>query len=317
MLGRRRRRRCVLVVAGRYRRAARPARARPTSGAAELDELKAARRSNSAERSACRAEIATVRMRFFSAADIDAALDFPSLVDALGDAFRGGFVRPERHHHVIERRAIRGDRIADAGLDREEAPGAYLGAKSSTCFPPMRRAVCPAVIGNLCAAIGRDGRDARRDGRHAAHALAHRRRFRAGGAASGARRRRRSCSIVGAGALAPFLARAHASQRPIEFIEVWNHRAAGAERVAAALATKAFGRAATTRPRGREADIISCATFARAFDRRRGGRAGPARRPVGAFNCRCAKSTTSRCRRARRFVDTAAALTEGGDVAPG
>ncbi len=42
-------------------------------------------------------------MRHFSAAEIDAALDFPSLIDALAEAFRGGFHAPARHHHAIER----------------------------------------------------------------------------------------------------------------------------------------------------------------------------------------------------------------------
>ena len=42
-------------------------------------------------------------MRFFSTGDIDAALDFPALVEALSEAMRGGFTAPARHHHEIER----------------------------------------------------------------------------------------------------------------------------------------------------------------------------------------------------------------------
>ena len=42
-------------------------------------------------------------MRHFAAAEIDAALDFPSLIDALAEAFRGGFHAPARSHHAIER----------------------------------------------------------------------------------------------------------------------------------------------------------------------------------------------------------------------
>lgn len=39
----------------------------------------------------------------FSAEDVDAALDFPTLIDELAAAMRGGFVAPHRHHHAIER----------------------------------------------------------------------------------------------------------------------------------------------------------------------------------------------------------------------
>ncbi len=42
-------------------------------------------------------------MRVFSAGEIDAALDFPALVDELAEALRGGFIAPPRHHHAIER----------------------------------------------------------------------------------------------------------------------------------------------------------------------------------------------------------------------
>ena len=43
-----------------------------------------------------------------------------------------------------------------------------------------------------------------------------------------ARARCARLTLVGAGALAPFLARAHASVRPIREIAVWNHRPEGA-----------------------------------------------------------------------------------------
>ena len=33
-------------------------------------------------------------MRYFTAAEVDAALDFASLVDALADAFKGDFFAP-------------------------------------------------------------------------------------------------------------------------------------------------------------------------------------------------------------------------------
>jgi len=42
-------------------------------------------------------------MRHFTAPQVDAALDFPSLIDALAEAFRGGFVAPPRASYEIAR----------------------------------------------------------------------------------------------------------------------------------------------------------------------------------------------------------------------
>ena len=95
----------VGVVAGRRgdlararqaspRRTAQPRRSRAMAGRGR----DGARRPSPAERRAAALNGASV-MRHFSAADIDAALDFPSLIDALAEAFRGGFHAPQRHHH--------------------------------------------------------------------------------------------------------------------------------------------------------------------------------------------------------------------------
>ena len=42
-------------------------------------------------------------MRVVTAAEIDAALSFPTLVDALAEAFRTDVVTPPRHHHTVTR----------------------------------------------------------------------------------------------------------------------------------------------------------------------------------------------------------------------
>src|SRR5690606_4683961 len=46
--------------------------------------------------------------------------------------------------------------------------------------------------------------------------------------------------VIGAGALAPFLARAHAAVRPISEIRIWNRTRENAARVAKALADEGF-----------------------------------------------------------------------------
>ena len=44
-----------------------------------------------------------VFMLTISAAEVDAALTFPGLVETLREAFRDGAVQPVRHHHTVER----------------------------------------------------------------------------------------------------------------------------------------------------------------------------------------------------------------------
>ena len=98
-------------------------------------------------------------MRIFSAADIDAALDFPSLVEALSEAMRGGFIAPARHHHEIERA---GERTAiqllmPAWTESASRAGLYLGAKIVNVFPGNAARGLPAVMGTYVLQSGRTG----------------------------------------------------------------------------------------------------------------------------------------------------------------
>jgi len=258
-------------------------------------------------------------MRHFTAAEVDAALDFPSLIDALSESFRGGFHAPQRHHHEIERA---GEPAATALLmPAWTAPGAgageYLGVKIVNVFPGNSARGLPAVHGVYVLQSGATGQAlATMDGTRltlwrtaAASALA---------ARHLARSDAKSLLLVGAGSLAPFLARAHASERPIETIAVWNHRPEGAHRLAASLTALGFRARAVGRLEDavREADIISCATLSQTPLV-----AGAWLKPgqhldlVGAFSLRMREADDAALKRARVFVDTGAALSEGGDVA--
>ena len=90
-------------------------------------------------------------MRVVTAAEIDGALTFPTLVDALAEAFRGDVVVPVRHHHEIERepaaatlllmpawtgRRHRGGpcrRQGRVGVPGERRPRAAERARAPTC----------------------------------------------------------------------------------------------------------------------------------------------------------------------------------------
>ena len=125
-------------------------------------------------------------------------------------------------------------------------------------------------------------------------------------------------AMVGAGALAPFLIEAHASQRPIREVTIWNHRAGRAEQIAADLSQR--GLPVRYEPdlekAVRGADIVSCATLSN-LPLVKGDWLKPGTHLdlVGAFNLQMREADDEAVRRAELFIDTPSALTEGGDIA--
>ena len=256
-------------------------------------------------------------MRSISAAEIDAALTFPSLIDALADAFGGGFVAPTRHHHVIDRPG--GARATHLLMPAWTTTGDYIGVKIVNVFPENGKLGLPAVLGTYVLQSGKTGETlAVLDGSR----LTPWRTAAASGLATRylAQVDSRKLLIVGAGALAPFLTRAHASQRQIETVEIWNHRPDGARKTAEALRAQGFRAQAVDDLRSavEQADIISCATLAQTpLISGAWLRPGQHLDLVGAFNMNMREADDLALKRARIFVDTPAALSEGGDVAQG
>jgi len=260
-------------------------------------------------------------MRVFSAADVDASLDFPMLVDELSRAMRGGFIAPPRHHHAIERAGepAATHLLMPAWTESASSAGLYLGVKIVNFFPGNSSRGLPAVTGLYVLQSGRSGETlAAIDGTRltlwrtaAASALA---------ARHLARSDAQGLLVVGAGALAPFLARAHASVRLMNAITIWNRRPEGAQRVASALSATGLPARATEDLEAAvaEADIVSCATLATApLVEGRWLKAGQHLDLVGAFAMSMREADDEALRRARIFVDTDAACSEGGDVAIG
>jgi ornithine cyclodeaminase/alanine dehydrogenase-like protein (mu-crystallin family) len=258
-------------------------------------------------------------MRLVSATELDEALDFPSLIDALAIAFRGGIVAPTRHHHAIERAS--GDAathlLMPAWTSRDAQGGAFLGTKIVNIFPDNSQRGLPAVFGVYVLQSGATGEPlAAMDGTR----LTHWRTAAASALAAQflARRDARRLLIVGAGALAPFLAHAHASVRPIEEVAIWNHRPAAAGKLAGSLSAQGLRvRIVDNLEEAvRLADVISCATLAKApLISGAWLRPGQHLDLVGAFNFDMREADDEALRRARVFIDTDAALNEGGDVA--
>jgi ornithine cyclodeaminase/alanine dehydrogenase-like protein (mu-crystallin family) len=258
-------------------------------------------------------------MRIVSAEDLDRLLTFPAVVEALRKAFRGGFTAPTRHHHHVgahgSAEAIH--LLMPAWSDAAPAAGAYVGTKIVNVFPDNGRLGLPAVMGVYVLQSGETGAPlAVLDGTRLTHwrtaAVS------ALGADVLARPDASRLLVVGSGALAPFLARAHASVRPPSRIAVWNHRPAGAERLAETLRASGLPAAAVTDLEAavRDADTVACATLSTApLIKGAWLRPGQHVDLVGAFTMAMREADDEALRRSRVAVDTPAGLSEGGDVA--
>lgn len=256
-----------------------------------------------------------------SAVDVDRALDFRGLVETLREAFRAGAVQPVRHHHTVERPdgAATTLLLMPAWTDfaAGTSDGGYIGVKIVTVTPDNNAVGKPAVMGVYLLMDGRTSEPlALIDGQRltlwrtaCASALA---------STYLSREDSRRLAIVGAGALAPFLARAHAAVRPIEHIRIWNRTRGNAETLAAALRDDGFDadveddldRAVA------EADIVSAATIStvplvKGAKLRRGTHVDL----VGAFSPAMRESDERAIAVSSVFVDTrAGALKEAGDI---
>jgi len=256
-------------------------------------------------------------MRVVPAAEIDRVVRFPALIDALADAFRGDFVVPVRHHHEIERRGGPATLLLMPAWTGAASAAGFLGVKIVSVFPDNGACNLPSVLGTYLLMDGATGEPrAALDGTRltvwrtaAASALA---------ARFLAREDCRRMVMVGAGALAPFLIRAHLSQRPINEVALWNHRPEKAEALAAELRGQGLPVTAARNLEAavRQADLISCATLS--TEPLVSGawlKPGTHLDLVGAYNLRMREADDEALRRSEVYVDTSAALTEGGDVA--
>lgn len=256
-------------------------------------------------------------MRVITAAEIDALLDFPGLIAALADAFAGEIVTPQRHHHEIARPNAAATLLLMPAWTGPRAGQPFLGTKVVTVYPENGAAGLPSVMGSYLLMDGATGAPlAALDGARltlwrtaAASALA---------AGALARPDARRMLMVGAGALSPFLIRAHRSVRDLDDIAIWARRSEAAERVAAALSLDGLpARAAgDLESEARQADLISCATLSREpLVLGKWLKRGAHLDLVGAFNLSMREADDEALARARVYVDTDTALREGGDVA--
>lgn len=257
-----------------------------------------------------------------SADDIDRALTFPGLVETLRGAFKAGAIQPVRHHHTVERPEGSASTLllmpAWTDFSSIGSPDdAFIGVKVVTVSPDNNAIGKPAVMGIYLLLDGITGEPrALIDGQRltlwrtaCASALA---------ADFLARKDASKLLVIGAGALGPFLARAHAAMRPIREIRIWNRTPAGAQKAATALAAKGLNAVATTDLDAALgwADIVSSATIS-TTPLIKGALLKPGVHVdlVGAFTPDMRESDDDAIVRARVYVDTRAGATkEAGDI---
>ena len=261
-------------------------------------------------------------MQIIDAAAVDLALSYPALVDTLASAFRQGAVQPVRHHHTIERPdgAASTLLLMPAWQDFHAAgtsEGGYAGVKIVTVAPDNNLRGKPAVTGVYLLMDGKTGEPlALIDGQRltlwrtaAASALAGKYLAREDAA---------HLLLIGAGALAPYLARAHAAVRPIRKVSIWNRSPERAQALAEELAGEAFRTEVVNRAEdaAREADIVTCITLSQTPVV-----CGDWLKPgahvdlVGAFRPNAREADDAAVKRSRVYVDTRrGALKEAGDI---
>lgn len=259
-------------------------------------------------------------MKIITAEDVDHLLSYPELVEVLREAFRSDITAPLRHHHPIDR----GDKaqammlLMPAWSDLTKNENGYLGVKLVNVYPDNGEIGEPGVMASYILMRGRTGEPiAIIDGQKlttwrtaAASAL---------GADYLARPDAESMVMVGAGAMAPYLIKAHASVRPLKQVTIWNRTIDNAVALSKEIdqtTDLAVTVSEDLETAVRQADIISCATFSREpLVRGKWLKAGVHLDLVGAFTPEMRESDDEAVRISDVYVDTrTGALAEGGDV---
>jgi alanine dehydrogenase len=253
-------------------------------------------------------------MRLVTAEEIDRVLTYPALVDALREAFRAEIKAPVRHHHAIGNATLL---LMPAWSGSNATAESFLGTKIVTVFPDNGKISKPAVLGSYILMSGvtgeplavMDGTVLTRWRTACASALA---------ASYLAREDAAHLVMVGAGALAPHLVRAHASVRPIKKVTLWNRTRGRAVQAAFGLAVGGLEVEVSDDLEAavRDADIISCATLsAEPLVRGKWLKKGAHVDLVGGFTPKMREADDDAVKKARVYVDTRAGATkEAGDI---
>jgi ornithine cyclodeaminase len=254
-------------------------------------------------------------MQIFDAEATRRSLDPPRLIAALRQAFARGASVPARHVHGVQGAAGAGTvLIMPAWTDT------LLGIKTINIWPHNGERGLPGLhatyvlydAGSGAPLALMDGNEITAHRTAAAAAL---------GASFLARDDATQLLVLGTGRVARLLPAAFAAVRPIGRVQVWNHRAAGAEALAAEWRAAGWPATAVGEAPGaleaavRGADIVSCATLATA-PLLQGAwlGAGSHLDLIGSFTPAMREADPACFGGARVFIDTEEALQKSGDL---
>jgi ornithine cyclodeaminase/alanine dehydrogenase-like protein (mu-crystallin family) len=256
-------------------------------------------------------------MKVVTAADINRVLRYDALIEALAEAFRADITAPEKIMYFVPQPS--GSEAKVLLMPAWSNSGERLiGCKLVNVFPDNAKRNKPAVLGTYVLMSGDTGEAlAVMDGAaltawRTACASALAARYLARDDAS-------HLVMVGAGALAPHLIRAHRTVRPITRVTLWNRTRSHAISTAFALSAAGIEPviADNLEEAVREADIVSCATLSdvplvRGAWLKKGAHVDL----VGAFSLKTREADDAAVRRARVYVDSRATAPKGsGDIA--
>jgi alanine dehydrogenase len=251
-------------------------------------------------------------LRFFTAAEVEAKLDFAGLAEAIAETLVAAPSAPLRHKHDLGA----GDTLLLMPA-WSSGEAAALGVKLVTVMPGNRArnlATVNAIYllfdrasGTPLAVIDGEALTLRRTA--AASMLA---------ARLLARPASSHLLVIGTGRLAPYLARAHCAGRDIRRLSIWGRRGEGAQSLAQILRDEGLpAQAVDDLPAAvATADIISCATTATA-PILHGDWLSPGSHVdlVGGFRRDMREADDAAIVRSRLYVDTyAGALAEAADI---
>ncbi len=253
-------------------------------------------------------------MKFFTADDMMLGLPYAALVDALDEAFKGGFTVPVRAHHSV---SVPGGQDSTILLMPAWSDDGYIGVKTVIVAPENAGRDLPAVQATYQLFDRDTGRPlALMDGpeltaRRTACASALAARYLAPPDAS-------KFLMIGTGVLAQHLPLAHAAVRPITAVRVWGRSFENAKKIAAALRAAGLEAEATDDLQSSVhwADIVSSATLAKQpIINGDWLRPGQHLDLVGAFRPDMREADDTVIKRARIFCDTrGGAMKEAGDL---
>ena len=254
-------------------------------------------------------------MEYFPEGELQRLLDFPSLIAALEQAFRDEYTVPQRHHYQYKNPAEEVD--STLLLMPAWKSGSFLGVKLVTVSPRNSRYDLPSIHGIYTLFDAHKGQPlVQMEGKMltalrtaAASALA---------AKFLSRKDSKILLMVGTGALAPQLIRAHATVRPIEQVFLWGRNPKKAAALASQMSISGLEVVAVEDlaefiP---QADIVSCATLS-PTPLIRGEWLHPGQHLdlVGSYLPTTREADDETIRRSSVYVDTLAGATkESGDI---